>query len=158
MSLTPRWNVNVCNTISLPLTSKWTLSKKPLYECKQQPNSISTTVNKNKLPTPKFVSLIAGIVDLYFRISPWIFVKNRIGPLCSTQGPRENWFMKKNLKSQISCQTPFKLVPIFILFFRGIKLGLPQGEFGGINNYSTVYRSMFIFILCQNIILWFKDM
>ncbi len=39
-------------------------------------------------------------------VSPWPL---EMAPMVQyTQGPSGNWFMKKNLKSKISCQAPFK--------------------------------------------------
>ncbi len=44
---------------------------------------------------------------LYFRISPWIFVKIRNGPRSILRGPGETDSWKKNLKSKILCKTTF---------------------------------------------------
>ncbi len=47
-----------------------------------------------------------SVLNLYFRISPQIFVKTQKGPN-SILGARRK--LHKNLKSKISCQAPFKL-------------------------------------------------
>ncbi len=60
----------------------------------------------------KFFSFIAGVVDTAeqhpFAIISTNFRKKSKRSQRHTQGPGGNWFRKKNLKSNISCQTPFK--------------------------------------------------
>ncbi len=56
----------------LAYTSKWTLSKKTLNECKQKPNSISTKYEKTSYLKFFHLSLVSltAVINLYFRIFP----------------------------------------------------------------------------------------
>ncbi len=97
-----------CFINQLAFTSKRLLSKKSLYDCKQKPNSISTKTSYLEIfPHFSALSLTLGI-NLYFWISPRFFVKIwKMAPR-EYSGVRGKPIHEKNLKSKISCQTPFK--------------------------------------------------
>ncbi len=69
----------------LAYTSKWPWSKKSLYEWKQQPHSTSTKYEKTF--HVKIVIHLSTVINLYFRISPRIFVKIWNGPYGVLKGP-----------------------------------------------------------------------
>jgi hypothetical protein len=72
----------------------------------------ATQINKNFLSQNfSYLSLLTPAINLYFRISPRIFLKNLWRFKLYTQGPGGNWFMKRNLKSKSSCQAPFNYRP-----------------------------------------------
>jgi hypothetical protein len=67
-------------------------------------------IGKN-FPSQKFFHLssvppLTPVINLYFQISSLIFVKIQNGPneILRGQGETDSW---KNIKSKISCQTPF---------------------------------------------------
>ncbi len=57
---------------------------------------------------------LTPVTNIHSRISPRIFEKNRNGPK-GILGAWETMIHEKNLKSKISCQTPFKSRRIFKL-------------------------------------------
>jgi hypothetical protein len=54
------------------------------------------------------LSPLTPVINHNFRISPQIFLNIKNGPHAILRGPGETDSWKKNLKSKISCQTPFK--------------------------------------------------
>jgi hypothetical protein len=78
---------DMLSPMSLFLAKDFHRCRKTLYDCKQQPNSISTKQEKTFHLLPV---LLTPVINLYFQIPPQIFAKIPKGPHGIIRGPGGN--------------------------------------------------------------------
>ncbi len=122
--------MNISNNINLPTTQ----SEYEVKNCyiSENSNPAASQQNMKKLLSHQIFHLspvpLTPVINLYFRISPRIFIKIRYGPHGITHGPRRKWCMKKTWSQKSGVRLPSNRHFLYCIFTDGLLESSPLNE------------------------------